>query len=93
MSSFPNNSIGISWEPFSHPSFESIGIRSQHAFIIYTDENGINHILEHGDPYYSYDNPNLLYDGSLKDFLRYRVGILDEQISTRPRRDQRTINS
>jgi len=78
MSSFPNNSIGISWEPFSHPSFESIGIRGQHAFIIYTDENGINHILEHGDPYYSYDNPNLLYDGSLKDFLRYRVGILDD---------------
>ena len=78
MSSFPNNSIGISWEPFSHPNFESIGIRGQHAFIIYTDENGINHILEHGDPYYSYDNPNLLYDGSLKDFLRYRVGILDD---------------
>jgi len=78
MSSFPKNSIGISWEPFSHPSFEAIGIRGQHAFIIYTDENGINHVLEHGDPYYSYDNPNLLYDGSLKNYLRYRIGILDD---------------
>ena len=78
MSSFPKNSIGISWEPFSHPSFEAIGIRGQHAFIVYTDENGINHVLEHGDPYYSYDNPNLLYDGSLKNYLRYRIGILDD---------------
>ena len=78
MSNFPKNSIGISWEPFSHPSFESIGISGQHAFIIYTNENGINHVLEHGDPYYSYDNPNLLYDGSLKNYLRYRVGILDD---------------
>lgn len=78
MSSFPKNSIGISWEPFSHPSLEAIGIRGQHAFIIYTDENGINHVLEHGDPYYSYDNPNLLYDGSLQNYLRYRIGILDD---------------
>ena len=78
MSTFNKNSIGVAWEPFSHPSFESIGIRGQHAFIIYTDENGINHILEHGDPYYSYENPNLLYDGSSKDYLRYRIGTLDD---------------
>ena len=78
MSTFNKNSIGVAWEPFSHPSFESIGIRGQHAFIIYTDENGINHILEHGDPYYSYDDPNLLYDGSSKGYLRYRVGTLDD---------------
>ena len=78
MSTFKNNSMGISWEPFSHPSFESIGIRGQHAFIIYTDEAGINHILEHGDPYYSYDDPSLPYDGSSKNYLRYRVGILDD---------------
>ena len=78
MSTFNKNSIGVAWEPFSHPSFESIGIRGQHAFIIYTDENGINHILEHGDPYYSYDDPNLLYDGSSKGYLRYRIGTLDD---------------
>jgi len=93
MSSFPKNSIGISWEPFSHPSFESIGIRGQHAFIIYTDEKGINHVLEHGDPYYSYDNPNLLYDGSLKNYLRYRIGILDDTTYPHPEGAREQINS
>ena len=54
----------------------SMGVNGQHAFLIYTDSEGVNRVLEHGDPYYAYDGSKSLYQGELKDFLRYRLGTL-----------------
>ncbi len=73
---FKRNTIAVSWEPFAMDELASMGVTGQHAFLIYTDAAGVNHVLEHGDPYYAYGDSQSLYQGELKDFLRYRVGRL-----------------
>lgn len=73
---FKPNTIAVSWEPFAMGELASMGVNGQHAFLIYTDSEGVNHVLEHGDPYYAYDGSKSLYQGELKDFLRYRLGTL-----------------
>ena len=78
MSNFSPNTIGVSWEPFSHPSLP-FGMNGQHAFIVYTNADGVSYVLEHGDPYFMYDQPSQPYDGSWNDYLRYRVGVLDDK--------------
>ncbi len=73
---FKPNTIAVAWEPFAMGELASMGVTGQHAFLIYTDAQGVNHVLEHGDPYYAYDGSQSLYQGELKDYLRYRVGRL-----------------
>ena len=74
---FTPNSLGIVWEPFVTPSLQAMGVTGQHAFIVYTDADGVSHVLEHGNPYFAYDGSGTQYAGEWNDFLRYRVGTLD----------------
>lgn len=59
--------IGIEYEDFEIPAFSSYGVTGRHLYLVYTDSDGVKHVLEGG----AY--------GDDKDHITTRQGILSRE--------------